>query len=365
MPDPLLWASAALLGTMINPYGIRLYSVFWDHWRERAVLRGLIIEWEQPTFTNAYQNGYWFMILFSTAGLILAIARGIAVPAEHVMAVVVFSLFASRSFRTTSYASLVAYPLSLAAWYRLSSPPWWRRARPIALGVAIGAYAWTASQIVKDPRFHNSAISLEDFGPERAANFLQIQKKELSGLRLFNPWNWGGYIDAALYPDYRAFMDGRYLFHGLLAQMSAASDQPGPWRRFLEGYKIDLALLHNDGHMIRMGTGMYWRAFTAYAMPRSQWALIYWDAQAMIFVRRSAVSAQWLKTTEFNYLRPRDLRFLGLLMVDGHVRRSDVVAEIERYEKTIGDPAESYKMRTWLAEFDKGIRSERLLKASN
>jgi hypothetical protein len=347
-------AAAGLAGTCLNPYGLRLYAVFWEHGKDLAALRRLVIEWSPPNFRNEYQYGYWAVILFSYAGFLMAAPRGAALPAEHIAAIVVFSLFASRAFRTTAYAMLLLYPLALHAWRRFTSPSWWHILRPWVLLAVLAVGSWMISRFFREQNYLRT-FSAPRVAPERVCAFLRAEKTVLSGLPMFNTYNWGGYLDYALYPDYRVFMDGRYLFADLLRRMASAENNPGRWRKIMDEMGVDLALLENNGHIIRAGRDIYWRAFDAYAMPRAEWALVYWDSEGMILVRRSKVPSDWLKRHEFRFLRPRDLRHLGLRIVADEVRESDVTAEIDRYMREIGDPRESFRLTSWYREFKKGL----------
>ncbi len=352
---PFGLAAAALAGSCLNPYGPRLYAVFWDHWRDMGSIRRLIIEWSPPNFRNEYQNGYWILILFSFAGFLAATARGVALPAEHVVVIVAFGFFSSRSFRTTVYSILILYPLALYSWRSVPSPRWWPALRPWALGIAIVAGSWKMGQFFREQKYLRTLTSPQMIAPARVCAFLRAEKTALSGLPMFNSYNWGGYLDYALYPDYRVFMDGRYLFADLLKRTSAVEKHPGRWRNFMDEMGVDLALLENNGHVIRSGRDIFWRAFDAYAMPRAEWALVYWDSQGMILVRRAKVPAAWLERHEYRLLRPRDLRHLGLRILSGGVREADVAAEIERYIREIGDPVETYALTRWFQEFRKGL----------
>jgi len=191
----------------------------------------------------------------------------------------------------------------------------------------------------------------------RAFGFLHAQKDVLAGLPLYNSLGWGGLIDYVLYPEYKCFMDGRYIFTDMLAEMDDAHKNPVLWRKMMDDRGIGLALIENNGHRARLGTVATWRAFESVGMPRSDWALVYWDFDAIVVVRRSMVPAAWLKAHEYRYVWPRDLRYLGLLIMDGVVPLKDAEAEIDRYEAEIGDPAEVYLLRSWLAEFRKGQAS--------
>jgi hypothetical protein len=90
-------------------------------------------------------------------------------------------------------------------------------------------------------------------------------------------------------------------------------------------------------------------------MPRSEWALVYWDSRAVLLIRRAKVSAEWLKTREYRLLRPHDTRFLGLLIASGAVPIADVQAEITRYERDIDDPLELLRLKYWIGEFREGL----------
>jgi len=352
---PFALLAAGLAGSCLNPYGPRLYAVFWEHGKELPTMRRLIIEWGAPNFRNEYQYGYWAVILFSYGGFLVATARGVVLPAEHLVAVIVFSLFVSRSFRTTAYAMLLLYPLAVHAWKTVVSPSWWLYARPWVLGAALTAGSWQMGRFFREQNYLRTFSSPQRIAPERVCDFLRAEKPVLSKLPMFNTYNWGGYLGYALSPDYPVFMDGRYLFAGLLKRVAADERHPGRWRKFMDEMGVDLALLENNGHMIRSGRDIFWRAFDAYAMPRSEWALVYWDSEGMVLVRRTKVPADWLKRHEFRFLRPRDLRHLGLRILSRDVRESDVSAEIDRYVREIGDPRESFGLTYWFREFKKGL----------
>ncbi|MDX6771089.1 MAG: hypothetical protein SF051_16275 [Elusimicrobiota bacterium] len=359
LPTPLAWAAAGLAGSVLNPYGPRLYTVFFEHWKDLGALRELVIEWSEPGFRNAYQRGYWAALLLSFGGFLWSIARGARLPLEHVLLLLVFAAFASRAFRTTAYAVLLLYPLGLRAWSALESPPWWRLARPWALAASVVAGSWWAGGIMREQGFLRAIHSHQRIAPERTAAFLLRHKAELSGLKMFNSYNMGGYFDLALHPHYRVFMDGRYLFAGLLARTAASEAHPGRWKAFMKEMGVELAVLENNGHVVRASLGgeaiVPWRAFTAFAMPRSEWALVYWDSESLVMVRRDKAPVVWLARHEYRLLRPRDLRHLGLRLVSGELREAEVVAEIERYRREIGDFRETYTLDEWLRAFRRGL----------
>lgn len=230
VPLPFLLAAAGLAGTLLNPYGPGLYAVFPAHWKELSSIRRLIIEWAPPNFRNQYENGYWALILFSFGGFLYAEFRGEGLPAEHLASVVVFALFSSRSFRTTPFAMLILFPLALRALQGAAAPPRWGAARPWVLAAAFAAGSWRLGGFIREQRYLRTFDSPERVLPSRACAFLRAEKGVLSGLPMFNSYNLGGYLDQHLFPDYRVFMDGRYLFAGLLARSAEAGLRTVPGR---------------------------------------------------------------------------------------------------------------------------------------
>jgi hypothetical protein len=358
VPLPFLACAAGLLGTLANPYGDKLYFVLFDHWRRIAELRRLIEEWKAPSLLVDYLTGYWLLILFSFAGLVSALRRGFVLPLEHLAVVVAFVLFGAGSIRTTKYLLLLLYPMGLAAWASMPLALPRRRALAAAALLAVPFIAWRGFVWRGSARVYGWPAPMETQGPARAIDYLRANKAALSGLRFYNPYNWGGALGYGLGPDYKVFIDGRYLFIDLLADVDRAQRAPDSFRAFIDACGIGLSIQENDGLMLREASDSILesgRPYTAYGWPRSVWALVYWDSRALIYVRRSAVPASWLASREFHWLRPHDLRQLGYYVVAGAAPMAAVEAEVERYRRDIGDPLETAVLDSWLAEFKKGL----------
>lgn len=355
----LLFAAAGLAATLVNPYGRGVYTVLREHAQHYDLLRRLIVEWSEPGFSNGFLRGYWLLLIFSFAGMIAAAAQGAAMPAAHLAAVLVFAPFASRAMRTTPYAALVLFPVGLLAWSRVKPPA----TRPLlreTLLASVCALVVVSGAVASDARGWPAApvpVALQ--GPAGACAFLRAEKPALGRLRLFNPYNWGGFLDYALYPDYKPFMDGRYLFAGLLDETDEAGHSPDRWRRFMDEEGIELALVVNDGLMVRSPDDMAGRPFLASAMPRVDWALVYFDSQAAVLVRRKSAPFMWLAQHEYRWLRPHDLRQLGLYVMTGTAPLAEVDAEIDRYEREAGDRRQVLALRQWRENLVKGLTAAR------
>jgi hypothetical protein len=120
--------------------------------------------------------------------------------------------------------------------------------------------------------------------PEGAARFLKEHK--LSG-NMFNPYDWGGYLLWALYPEYKVFIDGRGLnekaaFDGLKI-MEAYPGRPGDlpeWRNLLAAYKINFIVTYSvntfSGQLLPLIYSL---------LNDTEWNLVYMDNISLIFAR--------------------------------------------------------------------------------
>jgi hypothetical protein len=152
------------------------------------------------------------------------------------------------------------------------------------------------------------------FVPVTATRFLQLEKGTLAKHLFYNDqWGWGGYLGYHLYPDYRIFQDGRYIFHPLLAEVAQAVQSPEDWDHMMDRRKIEVAILENIPRWLNTtrrypdgSTREFRRPYYISYMPKSKWALIYWDEQSLIFVRRAAFQGKWLLNHEFKYALPYD-----------------------------------------------------------
>jgi hypothetical protein len=72
------------------------------------------------------------------------------------------------------------------------------------------------------------------------------------------------------------------------------------------------------------------RGFSALWFPRSEWALVFWDDVAMVFVRRGAAPAGLLERSEYRVLRPDDFAFVQQEILADAELRAAALAEAQR-----------------------------------
>lgn len=346
------WTAGALLGTALNPYGPGIWAVVLEHALAMEISRAYILEWTPATMRNLYLFPYWGLFFFSFGALLFHFLRTRATPAAHLLALAALGLASSGNTRHVPFFCLLVFPLALRAAAEVEAPPSWRRWRPAALAAAYLALAAAAAPVVARERLFR-AIDDRRHEPVGAGEFLLREKGTLSALRLFNPWGWGGFVDNSLFPDYRAFVDGRYLFLPFLPEMHAARKDPSAWQAYLDRHGIGLVLFENPDRWVEdpaagPGSGR-WRALERFFMPAARWALVYWDSKALVFARRTSVPASWLAEREFQLLFPKDEPHLAGEIRARRAELSAVESEVRRYASLSADEDEKRRLAGWLA----------------
>ncbi|MFH2202489.1 MAG: hypothetical protein ABIJ96_05210 [Elusimicrobiota bacterium] len=347
------WAAAAL-AALVNPYGVAVYGVFWEHWSALPVLEKHIREWQEASLVQRWLWPFWAVLAASFAAVLGRYVKRRDVPLEHVAALCLFGLSASAHVRTGVYFVALAIPAAAAALLPglLARRPAARRGLYAAFFVA--AWAFFAAYIA--PPLSRGEIRRTAYIPQRLTSFLHSERAVLGRLKLLNPWHWGGYLGYELHPDYRVFVDGRYIFHHLLEPMDEARRTPERYAAFLDAHGIEAAAVLRTRQLMPMrfgtpdgGNVLLLRPFYLFYLPKRDWALVYWDEQGLVFVKRAAVPAAWLREREYRYFRPGDHEAVIRLVREGHISAGQVAAEVERHFAGRGEPGAAVEVERWLS----------------
>ena len=320
----------ALAATLLNPGGWKLYAVLAAHVQSSGVA-AWIDEWKPPRLSNPWRWGELALVPLSALAALSALSRGRLAWAPAAVLAVLAGL-ALRHARLGVYFVSAGVPLALA-WLAASGMRL-RRAAAAALALlCLGWSAWCAW-----PQGLMRRVFDDRFVPSGTAAYLEAEQSALAGRRLYNPWGWGGYLGWRLGPGWPVFQDGRYLFHPLLLESAEASGDAQGWAAFLDRKGVEVALLENVPLMLattrRYPDGSekaFRRPYYATFMPRERWALVYFDAKALVFVRRGAAAPAWLQAHEFRWLKPRDEAAREDALARGEIPAKELEAERVRY----------------------------------
>ena len=271
------------LGTLITPFGPRLYSVVFAHLRLMSPLARYIVEWHWSAPGKTLTWPAWALF----AGCLLS--AWIAPPKRRELApwavlagLAVMALRHQRHIAYFAAAGVLLPPLLLEerGGFKLH-----RLCAPLAVLLAAVFLLLTPQDLSR------SGLRVRGL-PVGAAEFL-ASRPDVAQRRLYNPWGWGGYLGWRLKKPYRVFYDGRYIFHDLLAPSMEARKDPKEWNLYLDEQKLDGAVLDRQEQDLRVTwldeAGVKRERVVPYFivfMPRERWKLVYLDETAVIYIRR-------------------------------------------------------------------------------
>jgi hypothetical protein len=303
--------ATALGALLVNPYGWRLFTVPL-HLNHLVGLDHIPNpEWVSPSPGEA--PFLWLALAGSV--LVLALRERRLV---HWALLLMGSALALRHVRNIGLF-FVLLPLSiapaLATWRDLNVGGGESRHdqnRTNLLAVVAALVLALSLAIAPQPRFGFGFA--QDYYPDSACAFLDTEN--LPTAALYNDVGFGGYLIHRYGPERKVFQDDRNEIHEPLLRRIWGifqSSDVAAWSELLAAYKADTALVRfhppirvTDPH----GTDLGFRGFSALWFPKKDWALVYWDDIAMVFVRRHNAPAGLLERHEYRVLRPDDLAHL-------------------------------------------------------
>jgi tetratricopeptide (TPR) repeat protein len=292
---------ATLLASLVNPYGTH---VLWAPLKLASPwLMQNVLELQPPAFAAFPAPTILTGLLVLTS---FALARRVPIVMSSLL-VVPFVYLGFSAVRFVFLLVIVAAPVlarHLSAMAGMLDQGWAGRAGRAGVGLAssavligVAAVGLTVAHVEPfvDPT-KAPGIGIHDrFLPERALRYLE--GAGISG-RVFNTFHWGGYLVWRAFPRYAPIIDGRgYLPPGLREAIHFANSEPWLLERLQRTYGFDVILVAYPGMLT---DARQWpdRAISP------EWALVYWDDVAAVFLRRSDHLADIITRDEYRYVNP-------------------------------------------------------------
>ncbi len=309
---PLVWASAVALVPILNPYGLHVYTLFFQITKSA----GFVGEW-QPYGTDTGQ--FWLIVGCVGIAAIGLLRSGIQRSGVQRSGIRRFDpcffdtvrllVLATLSFQSSRSGVVMAIFLApaLARWYTEDVARWLPRTRRGMLGVVTLGVVWVCGLRVYEGKALRLDLDAEHL-PVAAVDFLQ--RHHLSGA-MFNDYNFGGYFLWKA-PEIPVFMDGRIeVYQGkvLADHLQISRAAPG-WEALVEGYGVRFFVVRPE------------RSLTAALLKHPDWDLVYFDYNATVFVREDLYEG---------------LRRLEVVSPAGNRDRSAVDAGIEEMRYLLGE----------------------------
>jgi len=261
--------------TLINPYTWRVYDEIIRTVFNLAVLKG-IAEWNPVQWTNPQSQN---LIIYTVCLLVLLPWTWRRLDVMKLGLAVIFFVIAIASWRNLPFFPLIALPLlgdmidqlfPKGIHYYLRS--WWLIVGLVPIIIYIGYLRYyEILPYTRDPAAWGNLANY----PYQAVQY--IKDNQPTG-KLFNEYNWGGYLIWQL-PEKKVFIDGRMAVwqtptQDIFADYIAVGKNQEATLGVLNRYDVGLALVFAN------------RTSKDYFMAHSEeWKLLYSDKLAMIFQR--------------------------------------------------------------------------------
>jgi hypothetical protein len=264
--------AAVTAASLVTPYGWHLWGLAMTIGRQPVAL-SLISEFQSPSLHDV--GGLAFTLFFFATAIALILSPA-PKPAEDLLRVFVFALLGYGMARNAPFFAIVTAPV-LAGHVEALLPGRPAPYRSTHERVAFHALLLGAGAIALAA--HTSALfrpgaAVAHIFPTEAVRFLESQPP--LG-RLFNDFDWGGYLIGHLYPRYQVSMDGRTQVYGeeTLRQYKNLVSLAPNWRTYLDRCDPDVILWSKQS------------ALSQLLLLLPEWDRRYEDDLAIIFVRRS------------------------------------------------------------------------------
>jgi hypothetical protein len=150
--------------------------------------------------------------------------------------------------------------------------------------------------------------------PIKATEF--VRSEQLPG-QLWNTYEWGGYLSWQLYPQYRVFWDGRQSSPEMFDYGMTVMRGDAGWEAILERFQVNTIV----SKTCTLDSGQHYPLLDR-LRSSPDWALVFADVPALVFVRRTAVSTDWLRRFELPAERIDDVTLAeARLLVEFEPRR--------------------------------------------
>lgn len=289
-------AAASITGYVaagINPNGFRMWLIPFQTVGV-DVLRQLIQEWASPDFHSIETWPFAFYLIFLLFCLAIKNKR---IPLWKVVPALLFILLGLYARRNMAVAVIISLPILVDAWNDLGKKDFFLSFIPSGVVRWYANYRSTYSQEFSESKkrrinlifagllgmacfFKVAAVTHpvlmsafeQKYFPEKAFHFVNEHPDPIRG-RLFNSYNWGGYLTWKD-PGIKVFVDGRTDLFGdeILDEWITITQAGKGWENLLQKWHVTRVMIEPTRPL-------------ASVLSTADWVERYRDSQAVIFDR--------------------------------------------------------------------------------
>jgi hypothetical protein len=274
----------SVLATFLTPSGFHLWETIFNLAGASPFITGMTVEYRPADFHNP---GTWPFLILLGAILATSALSGRKLGMARALQLAGWTLIGLYSARNIPLAAIALAPIGaelLSAWIRESSAlaGLARLSRDLErIERDLRGWFWAVTGVLLCLVLLSLGVSLAfdgqpyQFLPERfpvvAVDWLETNPPQG---RMFNEFDWGGYLLYRLWPEQKIFMDGHtHIYGDTLSReyVVVLACAPG-WEAILEKYQVEWAILRADNLL-------------AVALQQSGWRETYRDETAVVLTR--------------------------------------------------------------------------------
>lgn len=261
--------------TLVNPVSFRAWGTL-TSWLGNEYLMERTQETVAPNFL---QSDFLILLIFLSASLFLLAMKQERLPTYMALIMAGFTMLTLQSARNVHIYGVVA-PFVLASTLKRSLSVALIKRYEDLFTLAekrVNSFVWPATIILLSivllaatPLGQMQRFS-PSFFPIQAVEWLQTQTQDG---KMFNPFDWGGYLSLTLWPEKLVFVDSQGDIYGedfMREYEQIVSLMPG-WQDVLDKYDVSWALLPQDWSL-------------ASALAGEGWEEVYRDSTTVIFIQ--------------------------------------------------------------------------------
>ncbi len=296
--------AAAVVAGLANPFTYRVYLVPFE--LTSLIASGVYdnLEWHRPMLGTQWL--FYVMVAVSLISMLSQIRHRRWAPLLQLLFLALISLQYARNI---ALFSLLA-PIILVAMLKEPQPDRdiisnIKPAFAVVVFAALGLYL-----LFGNYRFASGLGIATGRAPQGGVDF--IEKYQPPG-NLYNVYGFGGYVSWRLWPEVKTFIDGRNeVFVEVRKRLKEAVSDSRKWQRLIDDYDIGYALvsyakIYDEVTLVNPIGGApsieNW-PYTVTHFPRSNWALVHFDDDSMLYLRRSETSQTLIDIHEIKHVFP-------------------------------------------------------------
>jgi tetratricopeptide (TPR) repeat protein len=289
------------LASLLNPHTYQAFLIPLKTAEAGEALKG-IAEWQPVAikFLGLFviERTMWFRALFLLGVASFFINRRNLMSVENVLVFLLFSYMAFKHIRFFGTFAIAVTPIIV---YNLKAFRWQikglRWIQVLLLLVIVGFCVRDVGSFINKKELGFGSLK---YYPEETVVFLE--KHGVKG-KIFNHYDFGGYIIWRLYPNIPVFIDGRTptIYEENFFWLYALGERSREvWKQIVERYGVEIVLTRDDRQL-------GYASFMYRLDEDENWQLVAFDDVSNLYLKKGPKFNKLIEKYGFRYLRPSDI----------------------------------------------------------